>query len=205
MSTLNDKSLSRRERDQERHRLEILEAAKAVFVDLGFENATMQEIAAKAEFSLASVYKYFDSKEILFQALMAEHVRRYLVEMDKAVAAVQSPLERIKTSIRVSIKHLEQDKELSHLLLRDLRGLWSPGDSAQTANMAYRAVFYYYDKLFKEAQAAHELSDVDPSEAALCLIGTLYLQLVYALLIDPNTSLDAEKMLRVVMGPIEAS
>jgi AcrR family transcriptional regulator len=200
-----EKKLSRRERDEERHREEILEAAKAAFVDHGFEGATMQEIAARAEFSLASVYKGFESKEQLFQELIVGHVKRYLVELDNAVAGVASPMERIRTSIRVSISYLEEEKELSHLLLRDLRGLWSPDNATQAANGAYRAVFAYYEGLFREAQAVHELCDVDPSEAALCLLGTLHLRLVYSLFIEPQRPLDAEMMLRVVLGPIAAS
>jgi len=197
--------VSRRERDQERHRREILAAAKSVFVNRGFEGATMQEIAADAEFSLATVYKYFESKEQLFQALLAENMRRYLLELDGAMVDVKSPLERIKTSIRTSIRILANDKDLSHLLLGDMRGLWFPGGVTQAANVAYRALFAYYQSLFQEAQAVRELCDVDPSEAALCLVGTLHLRLVYSLFIEPRKPLDAEMILRVVLGPIAAA
>jgi len=199
-----ENNVSRRDRDHERHQREILEAAKAVFVEHGFEGATMQEIATKAEFSLASVYKYFEGKEQLFQALLAEHVKHYLLEVDNAVANVQSPLERIKTSIRVSIGYMEKERDLTHLFLRDLRGLWSPDDAAQAANAAYRAVFAYYEGLFKQAQDAHELCDVDTFDATLCLIGTLHIRLLYSLFVDPEKPIDVEMMLRVVLGPIAA-
>jgi len=45
----------------------IIEAARFVFFDKGFENSTMEDIARKAGYSKGSLYSYFDSKnEICF-------------------------------------------------------------------------------------------------------------------------------------------
>jgi AcrR family transcriptional regulator len=49
-------------------RTRILEAALAVFRERGFENATMREIAAKAEVAVGAAYYYFDSKEAIVMA-----------------------------------------------------------------------------------------------------------------------------------------
>ncbi len=48
----------------------ILDAAKAVFEETGFERASMAEVAARASSSKATVYNYFESKEALFLALI---------------------------------------------------------------------------------------------------------------------------------------
>ena len=48
----------------------ILAAAKAVFEEVGFEQATMSEITARACGSKATLYRYFDSKEALFIELV---------------------------------------------------------------------------------------------------------------------------------------
>ncbi|RKY64298.1 MAG: TetR/AcrR family transcriptional regulator, partial [Candidatus Latescibacterota bacterium] len=47
---------TRREREREAHRREILEAAGRVFARKGFAGATMDEIAQEAEFSKAALY-----------------------------------------------------------------------------------------------------------------------------------------------------
>jgi AcrR family transcriptional regulator len=52
----------------EETRARILEAALAVFRERGFENATMREIAAKAEVAVGAAYYYFDSKEAIVMA-----------------------------------------------------------------------------------------------------------------------------------------
>ncbi len=70
------KGLSRRDRERLRHRGEILEAAMKVFVESGYTSATMESIAAKSEFSLATLYKFFGSKENLFLEILLQMIER---------------------------------------------------------------------------------------------------------------------------------
>lgn len=55
------------ERKGLRTRRRILEAARAVFAEVGYERATIRSIAAQAEADKSSVIKYFGSKQQLFQ------------------------------------------------------------------------------------------------------------------------------------------
>jgi AcrR family transcriptional regulator len=48
----------------------ILWAAKDVFLEMGFERASMDEVAARAETSKRSLYAHFESKEKLFLAII---------------------------------------------------------------------------------------------------------------------------------------
>ncbi len=52
----------------------ILWTAKDVFLEMGFERASMDVVASRAETSKRSLYAYFESKEKLFLAVIA-HVR----------------------------------------------------------------------------------------------------------------------------------
>ena len=53
-------------------RRQIIEGARAVFLALGFDAASMSDIARKAGVSKGTLYVYFDSKEALFQAIAHE-------------------------------------------------------------------------------------------------------------------------------------
>lgn len=55
-------------------RSHILQVAKDVFLELGFERASMDEVASRAQTSKRSLYAHFESKEKLFLAIV-EHVR----------------------------------------------------------------------------------------------------------------------------------
>jgi AcrR family transcriptional regulator len=59
----------RRERERQRRRQEILDAAKKVFSRRGFKGATMEDIASEAELSTGTLYLYFKSKDELYFSL----------------------------------------------------------------------------------------------------------------------------------------
>jgi AcrR family transcriptional regulator len=53
-------------------RKQILDGARAVFLNAGFDGASMSDIARGAGVSKGTLYVYFDSKEQLFEALIRE-------------------------------------------------------------------------------------------------------------------------------------
>jgi len=58
--------VNRAEREKERKRQEILDAAEKLFAEKGFKHVTMAEIAKAAEFTRKTIYSYFASKEDLY-------------------------------------------------------------------------------------------------------------------------------------------
>lgn len=56
----------------EARRLEILKAAKGVFLDHGYEMGTMSEVARRLGGSKGTLYRYFESKDALFAAVVKE-------------------------------------------------------------------------------------------------------------------------------------
>ena len=65
--------LSRQEK-QAQTRVRLLRSAELVFAERGFFAASLDEIAARAGFSIGAVYSNFESKGDLFLALFEEHV-----------------------------------------------------------------------------------------------------------------------------------
>jgi AcrR family transcriptional regulator len=73
MSMLSDMSKAKRRVPQqdrgERRVAEVLEAAAAVIAEVGYETATMTEMAERAGASIGALYQYFPNKEAIAQAL----------------------------------------------------------------------------------------------------------------------------------------
>jgi AcrR family transcriptional regulator len=63
-----DHELSRRERERLMRRQLMLDAARSVFAEKGYAEATLDEVAARAEFGKGTLYNYFEGgkEEILF-------------------------------------------------------------------------------------------------------------------------------------------
>ena len=57
----------------ERRVAELLEAAASVIAEVGYEAATMTEMAARAGASIGAMYQYFPNKEAVVRALRAQY------------------------------------------------------------------------------------------------------------------------------------
>jgi len=64
-------STARRERTREHARRDILESAAQVFARRGYAAATLAELAEAAGYAAPSLYRYFGSKEEIFQSLLS--------------------------------------------------------------------------------------------------------------------------------------
>jgi AcrR family transcriptional regulator len=67
---------------------QILDGARQVFLEVGFERACMDNIAARADVSKATIYNHFDDKKDLFIACVLEQARGM---RERLVALLQSP------------------------------------------------------------------------------------------------------------------
>ena len=112
--------------DKLRRRDEIMAAAKKVFARNGFHATTIADIANEAGLAYGSIYQYFDSKEDLFQALMA--AEGYALRTHIAVAMAKSgrpdlSWEPFRATVQATLEFFEADKATTKLLLRDAYAL----------------------------------------------------------------------------------
>ena len=73
---------------------QVLDAARVVFMREGFEGASMDEVAASAKVSKATVYSYFPDKNLLFLEAAKSEISRITQEAEN-VAAVDAPVETV--------------------------------------------------------------------------------------------------------------
>ena len=83
-----------RERRRERNKNAILDAATELIQSKGIENISLREIAKYADYSPAGLYKYFDSKAAIIQAVQERENQR-LVELLQTVPDELSPTQRL--------------------------------------------------------------------------------------------------------------
>jgi AcrR family transcriptional regulator len=73
---------------------DILEAASAIFAEVGYEAATTNEIAARAKTSIGSLYRFFPDKLSIFRALSKRYMEKIarMVIHDVGTASLLQPL-----------------------------------------------------------------------------------------------------------------
>lgn len=77
--------VERKQREKEKRKEEILEAARKVFQERGFLNVTMGDIAEMAELSIGTLYIYFKNKEDIYAGLACMGCKKFDELLDKAL------------------------------------------------------------------------------------------------------------------------
>lgn len=83
-----------RQRRKKKNEESILDAATQQLYEKGIENISIREIAKEADYSPAALYKYFDSKEAIIQAVSARE-NQNLIEKLAQVDPTLSPYQRL--------------------------------------------------------------------------------------------------------------
>ena len=74
----------------------VLDAARAVFEKLGIEGASIREIARAAGYTPGAIYFYYDSKEAIYGALLAESLERLNEKVAQAGTGALDPAARLE-------------------------------------------------------------------------------------------------------------
>ncbi len=88
-------TLERRERERQELRGRILDAARELFVEQGFEAVTMRKIADRIEYSPTAIYFHFRDKQTLLRELCDADFAALAQEFRK-IAAIADPVDRLR-------------------------------------------------------------------------------------------------------------
>ena len=102
--------LSRREK-QEQTRQQLLAAAARVFARRGYQQASVEEIAAEAGFTTGAVYSNFTGKEELFLALADREVDSRIAEIHAVAEAAERGEEAGAEAAQQFARFLESDPQ----------------------------------------------------------------------------------------------
>jgi len=78
---------------------EILEAAKRLFIEEGFPQATMRRIAAVVGVSPTALYLHFSDKEAILQAIADDFFDELLVELHNSEGTETTPLAKLRAGM----------------------------------------------------------------------------------------------------------
>ncbi len=90
-----DPKAQRQQAQTDSRRALMLDAARTVFEKLGIEGASIREIAKQAGYTPGAIYSYFENKEAIYGALLAESLERLNAAVDAAGNAELEPAEML--------------------------------------------------------------------------------------------------------------
>jgi AcrR family transcriptional regulator len=101
---MNNRKLSRKEREQLQRRTEILRAALELFSQKGYHNVSMHEIAARAELAVGTLYKFFQNKEELYREILIQTATLFYSALSKVLEENGDEYAKIRKYLRTKCK-----------------------------------------------------------------------------------------------------
>lgn len=153
----------------ERMRYEIVMAAAEAFAKKGYRATTMQEIAAAAGYTAASLYTYFKSKEEIFLAIVTNLKAEMLETYGERLPSGLSFAQRLELLLLRQYE-LSERRRLALQLLLTTTSEVAP-EELSPASEGHQAFGDAFEAWMKENASAKDLGGASPREAARVVMG----------------------------------
>lgn len=114
-TTTDDSKIPRTDRGRKTLR-KLLDAAAAEFGERGFHEASISSITRRAGVALGTFYTYFDSKDAIFRALVADMSDAVKVAARDAISGDMAPLEIERVALSAFLRFAATHKEVYRII-----------------------------------------------------------------------------------------
>jgi len=157
--------LSRKERDNQLRRSDILKAAEHLFALKGYHKATIRDIAREAQYATGTVYLHFKDKNALYLALLEEKLKSMFLSIKEKIGQAKDARRKLEIFVQEGLAFFEKNQDFfcifiseGNELLSERRILKSPTGLQMQE---------YTTSLLKEAQKQGVVSrDFDAGQIA---------------------------------------
>lgn len=147
-------------------RRRILEAAEAVFAELGYHEASIVKLTERAGVALGTFYLYFDSKQTVFEALVLDLNSRVRHSMTEAMQGAKDRIEAERRGFEGFFRFTAEHPAL-YRVVREAE-LVSP----RMMHLHYERIVEGYITGLRAAQSSGDVDDaLDPEVTAWALMG----------------------------------
>jgi AcrR family transcriptional regulator len=148
---------SRRERTKAQNRAAILDAAREVFAELGYDAAGVREVIRHTKLASGTFYNYFPDKESVFRAVLDESVQEVRRRLMTVRATARTLEGFVGDAYRAWFAFLVEDRLMFELIQRNAGTIRAMvGDPILGAGV---------DELRNDLEAAIARGDIPPLDA----------------------------------------
>lgn len=166
---------SRKELQRERTRNDILDAALEVFQRVGYEQATMEEIATQAGFSTGALYNYFKNKQDIFTSATKRVFSDLVKQFDDILSRTLRFHDGLDMLIEMSVGFAEQAASARYRFMigPDARQAWADDDLHKYTMLRYTEMLARVQMIMEMGIREKALREQDPHVAAHAFMGLI--------------------------------
>lgn len=171
-------SAVRRKRESTETRQRILDAARELFVQNGFDATSMRAIADRIEYTPTAIYHHFQNKEALLDELCSQDFRELARSFQK-IGQVEDPVERIVRAGEAYVEFgLEHPQHYQFMFMTPRPGSNDKPEASCGEDPGEDAYAFLRQAVVEAIEAGRFKSDfADPDTVAQILWGSLHGQL----------------------------
>lgn len=151
---------------------EILEASRTLFLNRGFTNVTMQDIASEAGISAGAIYRYYPGKDELAHAFFEQCAGGGPAAMVRNVAPDAPPVERL-VKIVEAVKRMWIENAGEHVIgeiQTAMAGIRQPEEVGPLVHNAREQLYEALTEIVEEGQRTGEIDpEFDPRALAITI------------------------------------
>ena len=161
-----------RNNSKENTRVRIINSAKKLFAEQGYQKTTIVDISKQAGLSEAALYEYFQGKEDLLLTIPDLWVSELLKDLDEQLFGVQGAENKLRKYLWWYLRRVEQaplDAKIVYLFLKTNANFLN---TEVYANV--KKLYSYLVDIFEEGLKTGEMkSDLDSRSARDIFVGTM--------------------------------
>lgn len=144
----------------------ILKSATDIFLEVGYQEASMRKIAAKAGITAGAIYKHFSGKEEMFEEIFRAGGRK-LMSMTEAMMGIDFASLSDEALVQVlyskislqTLDLLQEDIKLFHMLLKNDSGSYLERFRTIYIKRCTEFSMNYYEELYRRGISTKKLSE----------------------------------------------
>ncbi len=167
---------------------EILDAARGVFAEKGFVNATMDAIAERAGLAKGTLYLYFPSKRDVYLAALRQGLAELVEQTQARMAAAAGLRAKILAFIETRLEMSEQHRDFIRIYHTELGNLCRAGEPSDDLQALYERQLRQLEGALQAAVEGGEMRPLPVDAAALSMYEITRGWMRRRVLVDSNRS-----------------
>ncbi len=171
-------------------REQIVEAAREHFSHYGYEKTTVSDLAKSIGFSKAYIYKFFDSKQAIGEAICSRTLSGIVAAVEEAMAGAATPSEKFrrmfKTLVTTSVSLFFNDRKLYDV------AAYAAGEKWPSARAYYERIRQILAEIVREGRESGEFERKTPLDETVHAIDLIVQPYVDPLLLQYNLDVAEE-------------
>lgn len=168
----------------------IFESAERIFAEAGFDESTMQDLAAEAGISLKTLYANFAGKDDIYREILTVRSRGLAEAISFASSTEGTALDRLRTGIHGIVAYLIENRPFFQILLQEGRA-WGLDPRGEQAREAWGTGFHALRDVLRVGMESGEFLEGDADLLAPTINAVLQVQLAVLLARDDEPDADA--------------